>query len=73
MPCFSPVQARGFAPTAEEYLFGLCAPGGTSPIRSIDPGSAPNAIDVIPPAGVAQSSELDPMAGPVALHGLVVP
>jgi hypothetical protein len=30
-------------------------------------------MDVIPPAGVAQSSELDPTAGPVALHGLVVP
>jgi len=70
---FSSDQARGFAPTAQEFLFGLCAPGGTSPICGIDPGSAPKAIDVIPPAGVAQSSELDPTAGPVALHGLVVP
>jgi hypothetical protein len=45
----------------------------TSPICSIDPGTAPKAIDVIPPAGVDQSAELDPTRGPVALHGVVVP
>jgi glucoamylase len=70
---FSPDQARGFAPTPQPFLFGVCAPGGTSPICSIDPGTAPKAMDVIPPTGVSQATELDPTAGPVALHGVVVP
>jgi glucoamylase len=70
---FSPDQARGFAPTPQPFSFGLCAPGGTSPICSIDPGTAPKAMDVIPPAGVSQATELDPTAGPVALQGVVVP
>ena len=38
---FSPDQARGFAPTPQPFLFGLCAPGGTSPICAADPATAP--------------------------------
>ena len=38
---FSPDQARGFAPTPQPFLFGLCAPGGASPICAADPATAP--------------------------------
>ena len=57
---FSPDQARGFASTAQPFLFGVCAPGGTSPICSVDPATVPKVIDAIPPAGVSQAAELDP-------------
>ena len=69
---FSPDQARGFAPTAQQFLFGLCQPGGGSPICAIDPGTAPKVIDTIPPADVSQQTELDPTLGPVMLHGVVI-
>ncbi|HEY2671970.1 MAG TPA: glucodextranase DOMON-like domain-containing protein [Rugosimonospora sp.] len=67
---FSTDQARGFDATPQPYLFGLCAPGGTSPVCHIDPGSAPKVSDTLTPAGVDQAVELDPTAGPPALHGL---
>ncbi len=70
---FSADQARGFAPTPQPYQFGLCAPGGTAPVCGIDPGSAPKVVDTIPPAGVDQASELNPLPGPATLHGLPVP
>jgi glucoamylase len=70
---FSPDQARGFAPTAQPFLFGLCAPGVVSPICGIDPGTAPKAMDVITPAGTSQATELDPTLGPVTVHGVGVP
>jgi glucoamylase len=70
---FSGDQARGFAPTPQPFQFGVCAPGGASPICSVDPGSVPKVIDTIPPAGVAQSTELDPTLGPVVLRGVSVP
>jgi hypothetical protein len=60
---FSPDQARGFAPTPQPFLFGLCPPGGTSPICGIDPGTAPKVIDTVPPSTVDQSVELDPTRG----------
>jgi glucoamylase len=70
---FSPDQARGFAPTAQPYLFGLCASASVvSPICGIDPGTAPKAIDVITPSGVDQSTELDPTLGPVRIAGVPV-
>jgi glucoamylase len=70
---YSSDQARGFQPTPQEYQFGLCAPGGTSPICSIDPSTAPKVMDVIAPAGVDQSTELDPTQGAVTIHGVNVP
>jgi glucan 1,4-alpha-glucosidase len=70
---FSGDQARGFTATPGEFSFGVCAPGDTSPICSIDPGTAPKAMDVIPPAGTSQATELDPTLGPVTLHGVAVP
>ncbi len=70
---FSSDQARGFQTTAQDYQFGLCAPGGSSPICSIDPATAPRAMDVITPAAVDQSTELDPTLGAVTIHGVSVP
>jgi glucoamylase len=70
---FSPDQARGFAPTAQPFLFGVCAPGGTAAICSFDPGSVPKAVDVITPAGVSQATELDPTLGPVVIQPVTVP
>ncbi len=70
---FSPDQARGFAATPQPFLFGVCAPGVTSPICSVDPATVPKVIDTIPPSGVSQTTELDPTRGPVALQGVTVP
>ena len=71
---FSGDQARGFQPTPQDFQFGLCAsPSVVSPICSIDPGTAPKAMDVITPAGVDQSVELDPTQGPVRIEGVAVP
>jgi glucoamylase len=70
---FSPDQARAFTPTAGAFTFGVCAPGGTSPICSVDPGTVPKVMDTIPPPGVDQGTELDPTLGPVVLQGVTVP
>jgi glucan 1,4-alpha-glucosidase len=70
---FSADQARGFAPTPQPFLFGVCAPGGTSPICAVDPGSVPKAMDVLTPDGVSQAVELDPTAQPVEITGVPVP
>jgi glucoamylase len=70
---FSPDQARSFASTPQAFQFGVCAPGGTSPICAVSPGSVPKVMDTITPAGVSQSSELDPTAGPVVLQGVTAP
>jgi glucoamylase len=69
---FSGDQARGFQSTPEEYLFGVCAPGGTSPICGVDPGTVPKAMDVLTPAGVSQADELNPLAPPVQIAGVPV-
>jgi glucoamylase len=70
---FSPDQARGFAPTPSTFTFGVCAPGGTSPVCSADPASVPKAMDVITPSGVSQAAELDPTIGPVVIQPVPVP
>jgi glucoamylase len=70
---FSPDQARGFAPTAQPFLFGVCAPGGTAAVCMADPGAVPKAVDVITPPGVSQATELDPTLGPVAIQPVTVP
>jgi glucoamylase len=70
---FSPDQARGFAPTPQPFQFGVCAPGGTAPICSVDPSTVPKAMDVITPPGVSQATELDPTRGPVAIQPVTVP
>jgi len=70
---FSPDQARGFAATAQPFQFGVCAPGGTSPICAVAPGAVPKAMDVSTPTGVSQATELDPTLGPVVISGVAVP
>jgi glucoamylase len=70
---FSPDQARGFAPTPQSFLFGVCAPGGAAPVCSADPFTVPKAVDVITPQGVSQATELDPTLGPVVIQPVTVP
>jgi glucoamylase len=70
---FSADQARGFAPTPQPFLFGVCAPSGTAPICSVDPATVPKAVDVITPPDVSQSTELDPTLGPVVIQPVTVP
>jgi glucoamylase len=70
---FSPDQARGFAPTSQPFLFGVCAAGNTAPICSADPATVPKAMDVITPVGVSQATELNPTLGPVVIQPVTVP
>jgi glucan 1,4-alpha-glucosidase len=70
---FSPDQARGFAATPQAFQFGVCAPGGTSPICAVDPNTVPKALDVLTPSGVDQAIELDPTRGPVVIQPVTVP
>jgi carbohydrate-binding DOMON domain-containing protein len=51
---FAPGRARGFAPTPQEFAFGVYQPGGTSPICAVDPATVPKAMDVITPTGSAR-------------------
>ena len=70
---FSPDQARAFTATPGAFTFGVCAPGGTAPICSVNPNTVPKAMDVITPAGVSQATELNPTLGPVAIQPVIVP
>ncbi|MFL6129991.1 MAG: glucodextranase DOMON-like domain-containing protein [Mycobacteriales bacterium] len=70
---FAPGQARGFQPTPQDFQFGVCAPGGTSPICAVDPATVPKAMDVITPAGIDQAAELNPLDPPVEIAGVPVP
>jgi hypothetical protein len=70
---FSPDQARGFAPTPQPFLFGVCAATSSDAHCTADPATVPKALDVIAPAGVAQSNELDYTAHPVVLQGVTIP
>ena len=71
---FSPDQARGFAPTPQDFAFGVCAVASDDPHCTVDPGTVPKAVDVLTPAGVAQSDELDyTLHRPVAIQGVTIP
>jgi glucoamylase len=69
---FSPDQARGFQTSPQDYQFGVCAPGGTDPVCSADPGTVPKAMDVLTPDGVSQADELNPLAPPVELAPVTI-
>ncbi|HEY2044356.1 MAG TPA: glucodextranase DOMON-like domain-containing protein [Jatrophihabitans sp.] len=69
----APDQARSWTPTAGPYTFGVCSATATSPICAVNPATVPKAMDVITPAGVNQSTELDPTVGPVVLRAVPVP
>ncbi len=70
---FSPDNARSFAPTPQEFQFGVCATASSDPHCTFDPGLVPKAVDVIPTPGVLQSTELDYTLGPVRLTGVSIP
>jgi glucoamylase len=71
---FSPDQARGFQSTPQDFQFGVCAAPSSDPHCTVDPGTVPKIMDVITPAGVLQSDELDyTVHHPVALQGVVIP
>jgi glucoamylase len=70
---FSSDQARAFTSTAQDFSFGVCAPGDTAKICAVDPTTVPKAMDVITPAGTSQATELDPTLGPVMIQPVVVP
>ncbi len=70
---YSPDQARGFAPTPEQYLFGVCATASTDPHCMVDPNTVPKAMDVLTPSGVSQSTELDYTLGPIVLQSISIP
>jgi glucoamylase len=70
---FSPDQARGFSPTPGGFSFGVCAAASTDPLCTVDPGTVPKAVDVLTPAGVSQSAELDYTGPtPVTIRGVVI-
>ncbi|MBP2323576.1 glucan 1,4-alpha-glucosidase [Kibdelosporangium banguiense] len=68
----SPDRARRFAANPEQYVFGVCVPGGTSRVCAVAPTSVPKAFDVITPAGVDQAAELDPTRGTVVIKAVMV-
>jgi glucoamylase len=71
---FSPDQARGFQSTPEEFQFGVCATASGDPHCTFNPNAVPKAMDVLTPAGVAQSDELDyTVHSPVTLTGVTMP
>jgi glucoamylase len=70
---FSPDQARGFAPTPQEFAFGVCATASADPHCAAAPGSVPKSLDVFTPDGVSQATELDYTLGPVAIAPIEVP
>ena len=71
---FSPDQARSFAPTPQAFQFGVCATTSADPHCTADPNTVPKAVDVLTPAGVAQSDELDyTVHAPVTLQGIAIP
>ncbi len=70
---FSPDQARGFAPTPQDFQFGVCASASADPHCTFSPSLVPKAIDVITAPGVVQSTELDYTLGPVVLTGVALP
>jgi glucoamylase len=71
---FSPDQARGFSATPGAYSFGVCAAASSDPHCTVDPNTVPKAMDVLTPAGVNQSTELDyTLNNPVSLQDVVIP
>jgi glucan 1,4-alpha-glucosidase len=70
---FSPDQARSFAPTPQDFQFGVCAAASNDPHCTADPNTVPKALDVITAGGVSQAAELDYTLGPVSIAGVFIP
>jgi glucoamylase len=61
---------RNFTQPAQDFSFGVCRSGVSSPICALDPNTVPTVMDTITPTGVEQATELDPTLGPVELQGV---
>ena len=71
---FSPDQARGFAPTPQDFQFGVCAAASSDLHCTFDPNKVPKAMDVLVPPGVSQANELDyTLHNPVVIQPVTVP
>ena len=71
---FSGDQARGFQSTPQDFQFGVCSASSSDAHCNVDPATVPKAMDVVPPAGVSQSDELDyTIHRPVVLQGVAIP
>jgi hypothetical protein len=70
---FSDDKARSFLATPADFNFGVCAASSSDPHCTADPATVPKAMDVITPAAVDQSVELDYTQGPVVLKGVPIP
>lgn len=67
-------QTRSFTATPGAYSFGVCVPGGSSPLCSADSNTVPKVMDTIVPSGTTQADELNyGVHSPVVLKGVVVP
>jgi len=70
---FSSDQARSFASTPQPFQFGVCAATSSDPRCTVDPSTVPKAMDVLTPAGVLQSDELDyTLHKPVVITDVVI-
>ena len=69
---FSQDQARSFAKAPQAYQFGVCDLDAKARICGVAPTKVAKVMDVIPPADVLQSEELDPTPGRVTLQGITV-
>jgi carbohydrate-binding DOMON domain-containing protein len=73
---FSSDQARGFAPTALPFAFGVCTAAAVAagdPICAVPPGTVPKAVDILTPDGVPQAAALDPLQPPVRVPSVTIP
>jgi glucan 1,4-alpha-glucosidase len=71
---FSEDQARGWQATPQGFQFGVCATASSDPHCTFNPNLVPKAMDVLTPAGVLQSNELDyTVHQPVVLQPVVMP
>ena len=71
---FSNDQARGFQPTPQDDSSSASArPRAPTRTARSPPAPCRRLIDVITPAGVTQSTELDYTLGPVVLQGVTIP
>ena len=71
---FSSDQSRAFSPTAGDFSFGVCAAASSDPHCTVDPATVPKVMDVLTPAGVNQSDELDyTVHRPVVISAITLP
>ncbi len=70
---FNADQAISFTTNPGQYTLGVCPVGASEPICALNPNSVPEVMDTITPPGVSQATELNPVNGPVVLHGVTVP